>query len=82
MVDGNDRQAEDLPRVRPARAAPQAEAADTLIRFAHVTKFFGEGEKRVHVVDDVSFTARRGNSFRFSVRAVAARALSLCSHRD
>ena len=60
MVERNDRQAEGIPRVRPARAAPQAEAADTLIRFAHVTKFFGEGESRVHVVDDVSFTARRG----------------------
>ena len=60
MVERNDRQAEGIPRVRPARAAPQAEAADTLIRFAHVTKFFGEGEKRVHVVNDVSFTARRG----------------------
>jgi NitT/TauT family transport system ATP-binding protein len=60
VVERNDRQAEGLARVRPARAEPQAEAADTLIRFAHVTKFFGEGEKRVHVVDDVSFTARRG----------------------
>lgn len=60
MVERNDRQAEGIPRVRPARAAPQAEAADTLITFAHVTKFFGEGERRVHVVDDVSFTARRG----------------------
>lgn len=60
MVERNDRQAEGIPRVRPARAAPQAEVADTLIRFAHVTKFFGEGESRVHVVDDVSFTARRG----------------------
>lgn len=60
MVERNDRQAEGIPRVRPARAAPQAEAVDTLIRFAHVTKFFGEVEKRVHVVDDVSFTARRG----------------------
>jgi NitT/TauT family transport system ATP-binding protein len=60
VVERNDRQAEAIPRVRLARAAPQAEAADTLIRFAHVTKFFGEGERRVHVIDDVSFTARRG----------------------
>ena len=37
-----------------------AEAPDTLIRFDHVTKLYGEGENRVHVVDDVSFTARRG----------------------
>jgi NitT/TauT family transport system ATP-binding protein len=35
-------------------------ADDRLISFAQVTKFFGEGERRVHVVDDVSFTARRG----------------------
>jgi NitT/TauT family transport system ATP-binding protein len=41
-------------------ARTRVEAADTLIRFEHVTKFFGEGEKRVHVVDDVSFTAHRG----------------------
>jgi NitT/TauT family transport system ATP-binding protein len=60
VVERNNRPAEGIPRVRPARAAPQAKAADTLISFAHVTKFFGEGEKRVHVVDDVSFTARRG----------------------
>jgi NitT/TauT family transport system ATP-binding protein len=43
-----------------ARNSRQAGAADNLIRFEHVTKFFGEGEKRVHVVNDVSFTARRG----------------------
>jgi NitT/TauT family transport system ATP-binding protein len=40
--------------------APAVAATDTLIRFEHVTKFYGEGDKRVHVVDDVSFTARRG----------------------
>jgi NitT/TauT family transport system ATP-binding protein len=40
--------------------APAVAATDTLIRFEHVTKFYGEGNKRVHVVDDVSFTARRG----------------------
>jgi NitT/TauT family transport system ATP-binding protein len=60
VVERNNRPAEGIPRVRPARATPQGKAADTLISFAHVTKFFGEGEKRVHVVDDVSFTARRG----------------------
>ncbi len=43
-----------------ARSDPQAKAADSLIRFDHVTKFFGAGDGRVHVVDDVSFTARRG----------------------
>lgn len=31
-----------------------------LIRFSNVSKFFGEGEKSVHAVDDVSFTAHRG----------------------
>jgi len=54
----------DLGKAAPGRVASrnerQADAADNLIRFEHVTKFFGEGEKRVHVVDDVSFTARRG----------------------
>jgi NitT/TauT family transport system ATP-binding protein len=68
MAERNDWRPENIPRIRPAasvspipaQTAPHAEAADTLIRFEHVTKFFGEGEKRVHVVDDVSFTARRG----------------------
>jgi NitT/TauT family transport system ATP-binding protein len=40
-----------------AAAGPGAEA---LIRFDRVSKFYGEGDRRVHVVDDVSFTARRG----------------------
>jgi hypothetical protein len=35
-------------------------ADDILIRLEHVTKFFGEGEESVLVVDVVSFTARRG----------------------
>ncbi len=43
-----------------AEAAAQTGATDTLIRFEHVTKFYGEGDNRVHVVDDVSFSARRG----------------------
>src|SRR5262245_38750709 len=45
-----------------AAAAPRAaaNASDALIRFDRVSKYFGEGDKRVHVVDDVSFTARRG----------------------
>jgi len=68
MVERNDWQAEGIPRIRPAalassigaETAPHSRAADTLIGFEHVTKFFGEGAKRVHVVDDVSFTARRG----------------------
>jgi NitT/TauT family transport system ATP-binding protein len=68
MVVRNDWQAEGTRRVQLASSvppidtetAPQVEAADTLIRFEHVTKFFGEGEKRFHVVDDVSFTACRG----------------------
>jgi NitT/TauT family transport system ATP-binding protein len=42
-------------------SAPAAvRAADTLIRFNRVSKFYGEGPKRVHVVDEVSFSARRG----------------------
>jgi NitT/TauT family transport system ATP-binding protein len=69
MVARTDRQAEGIPRVQPATSvspahaetAPHPEAPpDTLIRFEHVTKFYGEGKKHVHVVDDVSFTARRG----------------------
>lgn len=31
-----------------------------LVRFSDVSKFFGEGDKRVHAVDRVSFTAHRG----------------------
>jgi NitT/TauT family transport system ATP-binding protein len=61
-------QAEGMPRIwqaatvssTNAQSAPRAAAPDALIRFDHVTKLFGEGENRVHVVDDVSFTARRG----------------------
>jgi NitT/TauT family transport system ATP-binding protein len=68
MAERNDWRPENIPCIRPAASvspipaqpAPHPEAADTLIRFEHVTKFFGEGEKRVHVVDDVSFSARRG----------------------
>ena len=68
MAAPDDRQADGIPRVQPATSAspthdetaPRVAAPDTLIRFEHVTKFFGEGDKRVHVVDDVSFTARRG----------------------
>jgi NitT/TauT family transport system ATP-binding protein len=68
MAERNDWRPENMARIRPAASvspipaqpAPHPEAADTLIRFEHVTKFFGEGQKRVHVVDDVSFTARRG----------------------
>ena len=68
MAERHDWQAESTPRVRPpasasiinVETAPGADAADTLIRFERVTKYYGEGDKRVHVVDDVSFTARRG----------------------
>jgi NitT/TauT family transport system ATP-binding protein len=31
-----------------------------LIRFSNVSKYFGDGDNRVHAVDLVSFTARRG----------------------
>jgi NitT/TauT family transport system ATP-binding protein len=68
LAEPNDGQAEGMPQVRQAASvsstnaetAPRAEAADPLITFDHVTKLFGEGENRVHVVDDVSFVARRG----------------------
>src|SRR4051812_27672304 len=63
MAARNDRQAGGAPRgQRSSSVSPSnaAEAADTLIRFEHVTKFYGGGKKQVHVVDDVSFTARRG----------------------
>jgi NitT/TauT family transport system ATP-binding protein len=68
MAERNDWLADDRPHVRPPapasvinfEAAPKPDAADTLIRFERVTKYYGEGEKRVHVVDDVSFAARRG----------------------
>ena len=68
MAERHDWQAESTPRARPpasasvinVETAPHADAADTLIRFERVTKYYGEGDKRVHVVDDVSFTARRG----------------------
>jgi NitT/TauT family transport system ATP-binding protein len=36
------------------------DGAAPLIRFSNVSKYFGEGDKRVHAVDHVSFTARRG----------------------
>jgi NitT/TauT family transport system ATP-binding protein len=62
MAERSDGQAESSAQLRSAAVAGAAQtaAADTLIRFDHVTKFYGEGDKRVHVVDDVSFTARRG----------------------
>jgi NitT/TauT family transport system ATP-binding protein len=34
--------------------------ATPLIKFSNVSKFFGEGDKQVHAVDQVSFTAHRG----------------------
>jgi NitT/TauT family transport system ATP-binding protein len=39
--------------------APAAGAADTLVRFENVSKYYGRDSKSVHVVDNVSFTARR-----------------------
>jgi NitT/TauT family transport system ATP-binding protein len=38
---------------------PAVGAAETLVRFENVSKYYGEGEKAVHVVDDVSFAAHR-----------------------
>jgi NitT/TauT family transport system ATP-binding protein len=38
---------------------PAAGAADTLVRFENVSKYYGRDSKSVHVVDNVSFTARR-----------------------
>lgn len=39
---------------------PAAGPEEMLVKFEHVSKFYGEGGKRVHVVDNVSFGARRG----------------------
>jgi NitT/TauT family transport system ATP-binding protein len=36
------------------------DTADVHVRFDGVSKFYGGGDKRVHVVDNVSFTAQRG----------------------
>jgi NitT/TauT family transport system ATP-binding protein len=67
MAVRSDRQIEGIPRVRKAasvspmdRHPAPLEAADILIKLEHVSKFYGNARKRVHVVDDVSFTARRG----------------------
>jgi len=67
MAEQSDWQAADTARVRNAaahspiesRSAP-VETSDVLIKIDHVSKFYGTAKKRVHVVDDVSFTARRG----------------------
>jgi NitT/TauT family transport system ATP-binding protein len=72
MADRNDSGLEDVARLRSAipafpenaeiaaGAASRAGAADALIKFENVSKFFGDGKKRVHVVDNVSFAARHG----------------------
>ena len=68
MAERRDWETEGIPRVRSAASvapmdrhpAPLAAAADILIKLDHVSKFYGNAGKRVHVVDDVSFTARRG----------------------
>jgi NitT/TauT family transport system ATP-binding protein len=39
--------------------APRDDTAP-LIRFSNVSKYFGDGDNRVHAVDQVSFTAQRG----------------------
>ena len=46
--------------VEPNDGRVDQDGGAPLIRFAHVSKFFGEGDKRVHAVDRVSFTAHRG----------------------
>ncbi len=68
MAERSDWETEGIPRVRSTASvapmdrhpAPLAAAADILIKLEHVSKFYGNAGKRVHVVDDVSFTARRG----------------------
>jgi NitT/TauT family transport system ATP-binding protein len=66
MAVRSDWQTEGIPRVRkaasvsPDRHSAPLEASDILIKLEHVSKFYGNARKRVHVVDDVSFTARRG----------------------
>jgi NitT/TauT family transport system ATP-binding protein len=46
--------------VRKITSQRSADASNILIKFANVSKFFGAGDKRIHVIDDVSFVARRG----------------------
>lgn len=46
--------------VEPNDGRVDKDGATPLIRFSNVSKFFGEGDKRVHTVDQVSFTAHRG----------------------
>jgi NitT/TauT family transport system ATP-binding protein len=67
MAERREWDTEGTPRVRNAasvspmdQSPAPLEAADILIKLEHVSKFYGSGRKRVHVVDDVSFTARRG----------------------
>jgi NitT/TauT family transport system ATP-binding protein len=43
----------------PSDQAPSVESMDALVQFKNVSKYYGRGAKSVHVVDNVSFTARR-----------------------
>lgn len=67
MAEQRDWEAGSTLRVRNAaplspmdRDPTALDAADVLIKLDHVSKFYGNAKSRVHVVDDVSFTARRG----------------------
>lgn len=46
--------------VEPSDGRVDRDAAAPLVRFSKVSKFFGEGDKQVHAVDQVSFSACRG----------------------
>jgi len=56
---------EPAPSAAPSRSSVAVQPGDVFVRFGNVSKFFGEGEGRVHVVDDVSFGARRGEFIAF-----------------
>jgi len=48
-----------MSQVKHVQARSSA-SGEVLITFANVSKSFGAGAKRIHVLDDISFTARRG----------------------
>ena len=67
MAEQSEWEATSVTRVRnavslsPTERRPAALVTnDVLIKIEHVSKFYGNAKKRVHVVDDVSFTAQRG----------------------
>jgi len=46
--------------VEPNNRRVDRDGVAPLIRFSNISKFFGEGDRRLHAVDQVSFTAHRG----------------------